>query len=176
MDDLVRLISEDAIEDRIDKMAVEIVNRGYKSPVILIGLLKGSVVFLADLMRAIGRHSGCMDIDFMMLSSYGDGRESSGVIEVLQKVMLDVSGKTVLLVDDIADTGYTLSAAKNMMRDKGAGEVVTCVLLDKPTRRKVDLTPDYTGFTIGDKFVVGYGMDDGGRHRCLPYIAVVTKY
>lgn len=167
------LIKEDVIAARVDSLAGEIASSFADSPTILVGILRGSVVFLSDLMRAVFHHGMCPEVDFMILSSYEEGSKP-GVLCVVQDVRLDLAGKSVLLVDDIADTGGTLAQARELLLAKGAARVATCVLLDKPSRRKVDFTPDFAGFKIDDLFVVGYGLDHANRYRCLPFIATVT--
>lgn len=168
---LKEIISEDSLRSRVEAMSGEIASAMESRDFVMIGVLKGSVVFLADLMRALHRRNTCPLVDFVTISSYGEETESSGAASVLSGPHMDLSGLTVLLVDDIADTGVTLQQARDIILAKGAGRVYTCVLLDKPARRKVDFKPDFHGFSIDDYFVVGYGLDAANRHRCLPFIA-----
>ena len=146
------------------------------SSTILVGLLNGSVVFLSDLMRRLSHHGACPLVDFMIVSSYEDSTGEGGAIRIVQDIRSTIAGKQALLIDDIVDTGATMSMVADHLLDKGASRVITCALLDKPSRRKVDFSPDYTGFTIDNHFVVGYGMDAGARHRCLPYIAILEQF
>lgn len=167
------LISEVDISTRVDELAKRIAQDIKNEPTILVGLLSGSVVFLSDLMRRLYFYGVFPEIDFIMASSYKDGTVSSGMVEVLADIRTPVEGRTVILVDDIMDTGYTLSAIKKLLMAKNPAKVLTCVLLDKPSRRKVDIAPDYKGFSIEDVFVVGYGMDAANRFRYLPYLAAL---
>jgi hypoxanthine phosphoribosyltransferase len=169
------LISEEKICDRVEELAVDIVKKLDGLPTILVGLLNGSVVFLSDLMRALSHHGMCPDVDFMIVSSYGMTKVTRGKVDVVQDIRLDIEGKTVLLIDDIVDTGTTLRHTIDFLKDKGAEDVVSCVLLDKPSRREVDISPDLCGFEIDNVFVVGYGLDYGNKYRCLPYIAELVE-
>jgi hypoxanthine phosphoribosyltransferase len=140
---------------------------------LIMGLLKGSFVFIADLVRAL-YHRGCTpQIDFMTLSSYGSNKESSGVVQMMNAHNDHLEGKAVLLVDDILESGRTLSFAKQWILDQGASSVHLCVLLDKPHKRVLPIEADYVGFTIEDQFVVGYGLDYAGYYRELPFIGVL---
>ncbi|HEB73315.1 MAG TPA: hypoxanthine phosphoribosyltransferase [Nitrospirae bacterium] len=169
------LISEEKIASKVDDLARRIASGMGGSTTILVGLLTGSVVFLSDLMRRLNHHGMSPQIDFMIISSYKDSTDSPGEIEIVQNVRIDVKGKTVLLVDDIIDTGRTMSAARRLLYEKGASSVVICAFLDKPSRRKADIKPDYYGFAIDDQFVVGYGLDADNRYRGLPFIATLEE-
>ncbi len=142
-------------------------------PLLLVGVLKGATLFLADLVRAIDR---LVEFDFVAVSSYGAATRSSGEVRVLKDLEAAVSGKHVLIVEDILDTGLTLrfSYLIESLRARHARSVKVCVLLDKPARRQVPIEVDYRGFEIEDQFVVGYGMDYAERYRNLPYIGIVT--
>jgi hypoxanthine phosphoribosyltransferase len=168
------IISEEQLRLRVEEMAHAIAGDMRGKNFILVGVLKGSVVFLADLMRGLYRQGLCPMVDFITMTSYAEGTQSSGHAKIIGGLHLDVAGKAVLLVDDIADTGLTIKRARDHVLALGAKEAATCVLLDKPTRRKVEFAPDYHGFSIGDVFVVGYGLDAANRHRCLPYVAELT--
>ncbi|VAX24355.1 Hypoxanthine-guanine phosphoribosyltransferase [hydrothermal vent metagenome] len=169
------LISQSEIANRVDALAASIAKDTSGSPTILVALLKGSVVFLSDLMRRLHAHGVSPVIDFLMVSSYKDTQESSGTIEIISDIKSSVEGKTVVLIDDIIDTGRTMLEVKKRLEAKHADKVLTVALLDKPSRRKVDILPDYYGFTIDDVFVVGYGLDFAGEYRCLPYIATIEN-
>ncbi len=143
--------------------------------IIVVAVLKGSFVFTADLLRALHHHGVHPRIDFMTLSSYGTGTESSGEVTVTKDITDDVSGARVLLVDDILESGRTLAFARQLLLDRGAERVDLCVLLDKPEKRKVEIDADYVGFSIGDSFVVGYGLDYAHYYRELPYIGTVSS-
>jgi len=140
----------------------------------MIGILRGSFMFLADLVRDLYPHGVHPRIDFLTLESYGSAMESSGRVTVTKDITVDVNGAEVILIDDILDSGRTLSFASRWVREKGASRVLTCALLDKPERRAVPFKADFIGFTIPDHFVVGYGLDYDSRYRELPYIAKVT--
>ena len=133
-------------------------------------VLKGAVVFLADLMRTIDQPA---EIDFMVVSSYGSGVKSSGVVKIVKDLDINLEGKDILIVEDILDSGMTLDYIKGMLLDRNPASIRICALLDKPARRKVDLQADYVGFTIPDEFVIGYGLDYDEKYRNLPYIGVL---
>ncbi len=139
-------------------------------PPIFVNVLKGGVVFLADLIRATDIP---VEIDFMEVSSYGDGTESSGVVRILEDLSINISGRHVLIVEDIVDTGRTLKYIIENLETRHPKSLRICALLDRRGRREVDLTLDYVGFVVPDKFVVGYGLDLAQKYRNLPYIAVL---
>ena len=143
---------------------------------LVVSVLKGSFVFAADLIRALSLAGADWSMDFLTLSSYGTGTQTTGSVKVVRDIVDDVRGRDVLLVDDILESGFTLSFAKEMMmKEHGAHRVWICTLLDKPHKRRTDLKPDFTGFEAGDEFLVGYGLDWAHRFRGLPYIGVVEK-
>jgi hypoxanthine phosphoribosyltransferase len=142
---------------------------------LVVSVLKGSFVFAADLIRALSRHGADWSMDFLTLSSYGTGMETSGRVKIVRDIVDDVRGRDVLLIDDILESGFTLSFAKQLMAERGAHRVWICTLLDKPHKRRTDLKADFVGFDAGDEFVVGYGLDWAHRFRGLPYIGVVEK-
>lgn len=141
---------------------------------LVVVVLKGSFVFAADLIRALDRAGQSPRVDFITLSSYGAGTESKGNVALLRDISEDVTGRRILLVDDIVDTGRTLKFAREELKRRGAAEVRTCLLLDKAMRRTEDIAPDYVGFPIEDRFVVGYGLDLAHMYRGLPYIGMVV--
>ena len=162
------LFSAEQINQRVTELASDIVAQWQEEDMVVIALMKGGLIFLADLIRSISRP---LIFDLMRVSSYGQSTESSGQLKLVQDVNTDLKGKTVLLVDDILDTGVTLSWSIEYLKRKGAKNIKSCVLLDKPSRRKVNIEADYCGFKIDDYFVIGYGMDYGERYRNLDYIA-----
>lgn len=166
------LISEEEIAQRIDTLAAEIAG-DFPGDCLVVVILKGSFVFAADLIRALERVGASPQVEFITLSSYGAGSESSGRVTLAHDVSEDFTGKSVLVVDDILESGRTLAFARNMLRTRGAAEVRTCLLLDKPGARKVEIEADYVGFRIGREFVVGYGLDLAHRFRGLPYIGLI---
>ncbi|MBF0583430.1 MAG: hypoxanthine phosphoribosyltransferase [Magnetococcales bacterium] len=163
------LISETEIRARVVALAAEIAPR-LQPGTVIVALLKGAFVFAADLLRELARHDLDINLDFMVLSSYGNDTRSSGRVLINLDCQKLVENRDVLLLDDILDSGNTLTFAVKHMRFKGAGQILTCVLLDKPSRRQTDLQADFVGFTIPDLFVVGYGIDHAERFRELPFI------
>ena len=168
------LFEEPAIAERVEQLAKDIVAQ-LGPDLTVIGILKGSFVFMADLVRALDRAGAAPRIELMRLSSYGRSMQSSGEVKLIGNTPDDFEGKPVLLVDDIVDTGLSLSYGRDLLKDRNAREVWTCALLDKPSRRKVDVSADFVGFEIPDVFVVGYGIDYAERFRHLPYIGLVEE-
>ena len=163
------LIPADIIQARVREIADEI-RRDHPNGVHLVGVLKGAFVFMSDLSRAVG---GDVSIDFMALSSYGVAATSSGQVRLLKDLDTSIEDRDVVIVEDIVDTGLTLTYLQDILRARAPRRLRTACLLSKPTRRKVPVVVDYVGFDIPDHFVVGYGLDHGERYRALPYIAVV---
>jgi hypoxanthine phosphoribosyltransferase len=168
------LITDEEIARRVGELGAMIL-RDYPDedqPLLLVGVLKGAALFLADLVRAIDRQ---VEFDFVAISSYGAATQSSGEVRILKDLEAAVAGKHVIIVEDILDTGLTLrfSYLIETLKARHAASVKVCVLLDKPSRRRVEVPVDYRGFFIEDRFVVGYGMDFGERYRNLRYIGVV---
>jgi hypoxanthine phosphoribosyltransferase len=166
------LFSGAEIAARVDALAAEI-TRTLPRDFVIVGVLKGAWVFVSDLARALDRAGARPEIEFIRLSSYGLAKESSGVVQLLGEIPAGLAGRPVLLVDDIVDTGRSIAYAAAQLREHGAGDLWTCVLLDKPQRREIGLTIDFIGFSIGDVFVAGYGTDHAEKYRHLPYIGVV---
>lgn len=165
------LFSQEQIKARIEELGAQISAAYAGKELVLVGVLKGSCVFLADLMRAIDLN---LSIDFMAVSSYKDGTVSSGDVEILKDLSNPIRDKHVLVVEDIVDTGLTLSRLLEILESRGASSIKLASFLDKPEPRiKKDLSIEYVGFTIPNKFVVGYGLDAAGRYRNLPFIGVV---
>jgi hypoxanthine phosphoribosyltransferase len=171
------LLTEEQIKDRIDQIAEQIVNDlGTDTPFVAAGLLRGCYVFMSDLLRAISKHGGTFkEIDFLVCSSYGDGTESTRAIEVNRDLQADIEGQTVLLIDDIIDTGHTLKLIKELLNSRNPARLRTITLLDKPERREAKMDPDYSCFTIPNAFVVGYGLDYAQKYRELPYVTVMEE-
>ncbi|VGO20310.1 hypoxanthine phosphoribosyltransferase [Pontiella sulfatireligans] len=167
------LIDKSEIAQRVDSLVDEIISDLKPERLLVVGILKGSFMFLADLMRSFHRHNVHPRIDFLTLSSYGSGTISSGTVDIIHDLRDDLSGAEVLLVDDILDTGRTLAFTKKIMLERGAKSVHSCVLLDKKAHRSVEFEADYAGFAINDHFVVGYGLDYDNLYRELPHIAKV---
>ncbi len=166
------LFSADDIAARVEVLADGIAAT-LPPEVVLVGVLKGCFVFAADLVRALFRRGVTLRVEFIRLSSYGLSRASSGHVGLSGAVPEGIRGRPVLLVDDIVDTGHTLAFAVPLLRQHGAARVWTCVLVDKPSRREVAFTPDFTGFEVPDVFIVGYGIDYAEQHRERPDIAAL---
>jgi hypoxanthine phosphoribosyltransferase len=165
------LIDEAAIAERIDELAADI-DRAFADTdkLVLVGLLRGSFIFIADLARQL---SVPVEIDFLEVSSYGDAMVSSREVRVLKDMRSPIEGRDVLVVEDIIDTGHTLSAVRDLLTARGPRRLEICALLDKPSRREAKVAARWIGFTIPDAFVVGYGIDYAQRNRNLPYIGTV---
>ncbi len=166
------MLSEKEIEEKVVKLAQRIEKDFEGQDILLVGILKGASVFVADLMRKINLN---VNIDFMSVSSYGSGTESSGTVKILKDLDVDIEGKNVLIVEDIIDSGATLRNLYDTLMTRKPKSLKLCTLLDKPQRRKVDIKVDYIGYVIEDKFIVGYGIDYDEKYRNLPYIAIVEE-
>jgi hypoxanthine phosphoribosyltransferase len=158
------------IQEAITRIAGEITRDYGDEPVLLVGVLKGSLYFLADLSRALGEN---VTIDLIQVSSYGKARESSGIVKILKDLDDTIEGKNVILVEDIVDTGKTLSHLIDVFTTRRPKSLAIAALLSKPAARKISVKVNYVGYEIPNKFVVGYGLDDGEKYRNLPYIAVL---
>jgi len=164
------LITQDEIKQAVARLAAEI-RQDYKSKEpLLIGILKSSFVFMADLIRQLELP---VEVDFVKLSSYGTGRETSGKVKVVQGLKTPIKGRDVLVVEDIVDTGLTISFLLDYLQKKKPASLRLCALTDKPSRRQVPVTIDYLGFTVPDKFIVGYGIDWNEKFRYLPDICFI---
>ncbi len=163
------LITAHDIQLRVRDMAAEI-HRDHPNGVHLIAVLKGAFVFLSDLARAL---PGRCTIDFMAVSSYGTRSSSSGQVQLLKDLDTEIEGRPVVIVEDIVDTGLTLTYLQNLLRARSPASLRTACLLSKPSRRQIDVAVDYVGFTVDDTFVVGYGLDAAEQHRNLPHIAAL---
>ena len=168
------LYSESQIRTRIEDLVKEIMSSCVCREWIVIGLLKGSFMFLADLARQFYYNDIPIIIDFMGVSSYGSGTNSSGQLKLTSEIAHDIQNQNVLLVDDILDTGRTLKYTYNILLEREPALMKTCVLLDKPERRIVPFQADYVGFTIPNHFVAGYGLDYDGRYRERPDISILS--
>ena len=171
-DDIMKvLVSEEELKAKVAELGAQI-SRDYEGKnLVLVSILKGSVVFMADLMRAV---TIPCNIDFMVVSSYGGGNTTStGLVKIIKDLDGDLSGKDVLIVEDILDTGITLSNLVPMLKMRNPNSVKICTILSKPSRRMADIEPDYCGFEVPDEFVVGYGLDYDEKYRNLPYVGVL---
>jgi hypoxanthine phosphoribosyltransferase len=166
------LVPEEDLTRRVKELAAEI-NRDYADrDLVLIGVLKGAVFFLSDLMREL---TVPVEVDFMAVASYGSATKSSGVVRILKDLDAAIEGRDVLIVEDIVDSGLTLQYLLRNLAGRQPASLEVCALLLKPTSRLVDLEPRYVGFEIPDEFVVGYGLDHAERYRNLPYVAVLNE-
>lgn len=164
------LLSEDEIKGIVQKLGKQI-SEDYKDKnLLLVSVLKGSVMFMADLMRAIDIHC---KIDFMAVSSYGTGTSTSGSVKILKDLNIDLSGYDLLIVEDILDSGVTLSNLRDMLLTRHPASFKICTFIDKPERRKADVKADYVGAEVPDAFVVGYGLDYDEKYRNLPYLGIL---
>jgi hypoxanthine phosphoribosyltransferase len=166
------LVDAEHLQARVRELAGEI-SRDYRGrPLLLIGVLKGAVFFLSDLMRLIEIP---VEVDFMAVASYGSATDSSGVVRILKDLDMPIEGRDVLIVEDIVDSGLTLQYLMRNLGSRNPATLEVCALLTKPARRKVELAAKYVGFEIPDTFVVGYGLDHSERHRNLPYVAALAR-
>jgi hypoxanthine phosphoribosyltransferase len=170
MDKITVMYSEEQIEARVREIAAEISRDYAGEEVHLICILKGSIFFTAELAKRI---SVPVTLDFMSVSSYGDGTESTGRIKIIKDLDENIAGKNVIVIEDIIDSGRTLSFLMDMLSVRKPKSLKLCTLLNKPERRVVNINVDYIGFDIPDKFVVGYGMDYAQKYRALPYVGIV---
>ncbi|HHW68154.1 MAG: hypoxanthine phosphoribosyltransferase [Epulopiscium sp.] len=166
------LFTEEEIAVKVKELGQQISEDYRGEDLTVVGILKGSNIFMGDLIRKIDIP---LSIDFMVVSSYGQSTESSGVVKVLKDLEYSIEGKNILIVEDIIDTGLTLDYLKENLLRRKPKSLKICTLLDKPARRKVDLKVDYVGFEIPDAFIVGYGIDYAEKYRNLPYIAVLKE-
>ena len=169
------LLSDEVIHRRVKELAKQISKDYAGKELVTIGILKGAVIFLSDLIRYIDQDVDVV-MDFMAVSSYGDSTKTSGIVKITKDIDINIRGKNVLIVEDIVDSGLTLSYLIRMMGEREPESIRVCVLLDKEERRKVQVNVDYKGFDIPDKFVVGYGLDYAGKWRNLPSIHMVDIY
>lgn len=170
-DDMLRiLLGEEEIRAKVKELGKTITEDYHGKNLMLVTVLKGAVVFLADLMRQIEVPA---QIDFMVVSSYGSGVKSSGVVKIVKDLDVPLADKDILIVEDILDSGLTLSYIKELLQSRAPRSIRIVTLLDKPSRRRVDLQADYVGFSVPDEFVVGYGLDYDEKYRNLPYIGIL---
>ncbi len=165
------LISREEIAKVVDDLAARISQDYAGKELVVIGVLKGSFIFLADLVRKIDLP---IIIDFMSVSSYYGGTKSSGVVKIIKDLDNDIEGKHVLIVEDIVDSGLTLQNLKEMLLTRNPASLRVCAAFDKPERRKTDITAEYTGMLIPDEFIIGYGLDYDGSYRSLPDVCILS--
>lgn len=169
--DILRtLISEEELHEKVAELGRSISADYAGKNLLMVSVLKGSVVFMADLMREI---TVPCEIDFMCVSSYGSGTKTSGVVKITKDLDIDLNDRDLLIVEDILDSGMTLSYIKDLLKQRGTKSIKICTLLDKPERRQAAIKPDYSCFTVPDEFVVGYGLDYDEKYRNLPYVGIL---
>ena len=167
------IVTEEQLQARLKELAAQ-VERDYEGrDLLLVGVLKGAVMAVADFSRALQRH---VDMDWMAVSSYGSGTKSSGVVRILKDLDRDITGRNVLIIEDIVDSGLTLSWLKTNLESRGVGSVEILSILRKPEAAKVEVDVKYVGFDIPKDFVIGYGLDFDEKYRNLPFIAVLAKH
>lgn len=162
------MITQQQINDRAAEIGRQIEKDFNGEPIVLVGILRGAVLWMADIMKNTNLD---MTIDFMAVSSYGSEKKSSGIVKINKDLDTDIEGKNVIIVEDIVDSGTTLNYLKGYFESRAAKEIKICTLLDKPEGRKVDIDVDYIGFTVDDRFIIGYGLDYDQKYRNLPYIS-----
>jgi hypoxanthine phosphoribosyltransferase len=167
------LIDEETLAARVKELGAEVSVDYEGRDLLLIGVLKGAVFFMADLMRHL---TVPCEVDFMAISSYGDATDSSGIVRILKDLDINIEGRDVLVVEDIIDSGLTLSYLIRNLESREPASLEVCALLTKPTRREIDVPVRYVGFEIPNKFVVGYGLDFAERYRNLPYVGVLDEH
>ena len=164
------LVTEEELKARVGELGEALYDRFEGKSPLFLAVLKGSFIFLADLVRATQLKS---DVEFMSVSSYANATESSGRVRIVHDVQQDITGRDIIIVEDILDSGNTLAFLKNYLMAKGAASITIVTLLDKPARRNKAITADFAGFTVPDEFVVGYGLDYAQKYRNVPYIGVL---
>jgi len=169
---LVTMLDTATIAARVKELGAQITQEYANRNLVLVVVLKGSFVFAADLARAIDLP---LRVDFLGVRSYGEGTETSGVVQITQDLSKPIAGEDVVIVEDIVDTGLTIAHLMDLFRTRGPRSVKVCALLHKPARARVSVQVDYLGFTIEDRFVVGYGLDFAEKYRNLPYIGVIER-
>ena len=167
------LITKEALAAKVQEMGKQISEDYRGRDLLMISVLKGSVVFMADLMRAVDIP---VSVDFMNVSSYGSGSKTSGIVKIVKDLDIPIEGVDLLIVEDILDSGKTLNYLKQILAARKPASIAVAALLNKPERRQVDVRPDYIGFTIPDEFVVGYGLDFNECYRNLPYVGVLSAH
>jgi hypoxanthine phosphoribosyltransferase len=167
------LIDEETLAARVAELGAEVSADYEGRDLLLIGVLKGAVFFMADLMRHL---TVACEVDFMAISSYGDSTDSSGIVRILKDLDINIEGRDVLVVEDIIDSGLTLSYLIRNLESREPASLEVCALLTKPSRREIDVRVRYVGFEIPNKFVVGYGLDFAERYRNLPYVGVLDEH
>lgn len=166
------MITQEEILQRASELGAQITGDFAGEEILLVGILRGAVVWMADMMKHIDLD---VSIDFMAVSSYGASTKSSGVVKIIKDLEEDIEGKNIIIVEDIVDSGRTLKYLKHYFENRNAKKVKICTLLDKPEGRQVEIDVDYVGFTVEDRFIIGYGLDFDQKYRNLPYISCLEE-
>jgi hypoxanthine phosphoribosyltransferase len=166
------LINEEALAKRVEALGFQITEEYKEKDLLVVGILKGSNIFMSDLVRKINLP---LRMDFMVVSSYGNATESTGVVKILKDVEANIEGKHVLIVEDLIDTGLTLKYLKEMLYTRKPASIRICTLLEKPARRQEAVDVDFVGFEVPDEFIIGYGIDYAERYRNLPYVGILKR-
>lgn len=166
------MITQEQINERAAEIGKQIEEDFLGEEIVLVGILRGAVLWMGDIMKNVNLD---MIIDFMAVSSYGSSTKSSGIVKINKDLDTDIEGKNVIIIEDIVDSGTTLNYLKGYFKNRDAKQVKICTLLNKPEGRKVDIDVDYVGFTVDDRFIVGYGLDYDQRYRNLPYITYLEQ-
>jgi len=164
------LVSKEEIDNMVKRLGKQITEDYKDKELVIVGVLKGGFIFMADLIRNIDLP---LQLDFISVSSYGATTQSTGVVRIIKDVEIDITGKHVILVEDIVDTGLTLAHLKELFSTRGPASVKICSAFDKPSRRKIDIKPDYVGLEVPDEFIVGYGLDYAENYRNFPEVGVL---
>lgn len=164
------LLTEEQLKQRVDELGKEITEKFAGKDPLFIGVLKGSFVFMADLVRAVDLKSS---LDFMAVSSYGSGTSTSGAVKIMKDLNEDIGGRDIIIVEDILDSGVTLNYLRGYLMNRKPASITLVTLFDKPARRKADIKADFVGFEVPDEFIVGYGLDYAEKYRNLPFIGVL---
>ena len=166
------LFSEEQIENKVKEIAEQITKEYAGKKPLMVAILKGSVMFFADLIRRIETD---LEIDFMAISSYGSGSRSSGEVKMIKDLDKRIEGRDIIIVEDIVDSGYSMKYLKNLLSARNPASIKICTLLDKPSRRQTDVQADYKGFEVENEFVIGYGLDYDGLYRNLPFVGILKR-
>lgn len=166
------LFTEEQLKERVKEVAQKVDKAFEGKRPLVVGILKGSIIFYSDFIRHI---TTPVELDFMVVSSYGSGTVSSGKLNIKKDLDADLKGREVIIVEDIIDSGFTLANLKALLKERGAASVTIVTLLNKPSRREYDISPDYNCFEIEDEFVIGYGLDYNEMYRSLPYIGILKR-
>lgn len=166
------LYTQDQVNQRLDELAATLTNKYQNQFPVVVSVMTGAMVFTSEMLKRLNFK---LNVDYVDVSSYDEGSESSGKVKLVQDLSTDIKGRPVIIMEDIIDTGYTLDFLTDLLRNRGAKSIEICSLLDKPERRQVDVEADYVGFKVPNEFIVGYGLDFDGVYRNLPFVGVLKR-